>query len=401
MRSGSRSVAPRNLIRPSVRRLNPYIPGEQPKIPDLIKLNTNENPYPPSPAVLATVKAAVDGRLRLYPNPTAQKLREKLAQFHHCQPENIIVGNGSDELLAMAVRAFVEPLAKLPTRSAASRPLVQFFHPSYSLYPVLAAIHGAKANAVPLKPDFGLPTRAELVCEKKWSFEAALTFVTTPNAPSGRGYSTAVLTELSKAQSGVVVLDEAYADFAMQNALSLALKYPHILVARTFSKAYCLCFQRVGYFVGPAELIAALDKIRDSYNVNGLGQIAAIAALEDLPYYQDNFKKIIDTRQELARKLTELDFEVFPSQANFILVRPPRFPARDWLEKLRARRILVRWFDDPAVHDFLRISIGTPEQTELLLMTVRAILAGSARLLTQETRISKPQKDSKYQSPTP
>ena len=230
------------------------MPGEQPKIKGLIKLNTNENPYPPSPKVLAAVKAAVDGRLRLYPNPTAQVLREKLAKLHGCKPENIIVGNGSDELLALAVRgvcgADSPKIGKFKIQTA--KATVQYFTPSYSLYPVLADIHGAAKNAVPLKPDFSLPSVAELKRGKTWNFNAALTFVTTPNAPSGRGYKTAELEKLCRAQKGVVVLDEAYVDFAEENALKLALKYPHVLVARTFSKAYSLCFQRVGYFVGHA-----------------------------------------------------------------------------------------------------------------------------------------------------
>src|SRR4030095_369705 len=175
----------------------------------------------------------------------------------------------------------------------------------------------------------------------------ALTLVTTPNAPSGRGYSVRQLEELCAAQKGVVVLDEAYVDFAKENALKLALKYPHVLVARTFSKAYSLCFQRVGYFIGHPDLIAALDKIRDSYNVNGLGQVAAEATLDDLPYYQTNFRKIITTREWLSRELTKMGFRVLPSQTNFILTHPPLFPAKDWLRKLRDRKILVRWFSSP------------------------------------------------------
>ena len=153
--------------------------------------------------------------------------------------------------------------------------------------------------------------------------------------------------ELCRAQKGVVLLDEAYVDFASENALALALKYPHVLVARTFSKAYSLCFQRVGYCVGHPELIAALHKIRDSYNVNGLGQVAALATLDDLPRYRANFRRIIATRERLSRELEALGFRVFPSQTNFILVRPPKFSAQSWLQKLRDRKILVRWFSDP------------------------------------------------------
>jgi histidinol-phosphate aminotransferase len=364
------------LIRPLIQNLHAYVPGEQPRIKGLIKLNTNENPYPPSSRVLAAVRAAVDGRLRLYPNPTAQKLREKLARLHGCGPENILVGNGSDEVLALAVRGLVEPAQDSAFKfrnSRLSKAVVQYFTPSYSLYPVLADIHGATKVAVALNPDFSLPTMRELKRGRQWDFNAALTFITTPNAPSGHGYATADLERLCRAQRGVVVLDEAYVDFAAENALKLALKHPHVLVARTFSKAYSLCFQRVGYLAGHAELIGALDKIRDSYNVNGLGQIAAEATLDDLKYYRANFQKIIATRDRLADELTALGFAVLPSQANFILTRPPRFPAQDWLQKLRDRKILVRWFSAPEVKDFLRITIGTPEEAAALVQAAGEI----------------------------
>lgn len=373
----------RDLIRPLVRGLQPYVPGEQPKIKGLIKLNTNENPYPPSPKVVRATRAAVDGRLRLYPNPTAQPLREKLARVHGCRPENIIVSNGSDEVLALAVRAFVEPIVGEASRPSpagktpallCSKSLVQFFIPSYSLYPVLADIHGAALNAVPLNADFNLPSLAELKRARQWDFRAALTFVTTPNAPSGRGYSTAQLEELCRAQKGVVLLDEAYVDFARENAMRLALKYPHVLVARTFSKAYSLCFQRVGYCVGHPDLIVALHKIRDSYNVNGLGQVAALATLDDLPRYRANFRRIIATREELSRELGALGFQVFPSQTNFILARPPKYAAQAWLQKLRDRKILVRWFSDPSVRNYLRITIGTPQEAAALVRAAKALL---------------------------
>jgi len=374
-----------SLIRPLVHNLHAYVPGEQPKIKGLIKLNTNENPYPPSPRVLAAVRAATDGRLRLYPNPTAEKLRAKLAKLHGCKPENIIVGNGSDEVLALATRAFVEPVATSQSekaggnlRRSAETPLhattVQYFTPSYSLYPVLADIHGAAKNAVALNPDFSMPDVAALKRGKKWDFKAALTLVTTPNAPGGRGYKTAELAKLCRAQQGVVVLDEAYVDFADENALKLALKFQNVLVARTFSKAYSLCFQRVGYFVGHPELIAALDKIRDSYNVNGLGQIAAEATLDDLKYYRANFKKIVATRVWLSRELTKLGFRVLPSQTNFILTKPPLFPAKEWLQKLRDKKILVRWFSAPEVSSYLRVTIGTQAEAAAMVKAVRAIL---------------------------
>jgi histidinol-phosphate aminotransferase len=393
------NTGPKNLIRPLVQRLHAYVPGEQPKIKGLIKLNTNENPYPPSPQVLATVKAAVDGRLRLYPNPTAQPLRERLAKVHRCAPENIIVGNGSDELLAMATRAFVEPVAAFVRRrlgemkSAAllraqpqSKSLIQYFTPSYSLYPVLAAVHGATANAVPLTANFEIPPVEKLRRHRKWDFSAALTYITTPNAPSGRGYSMAELESLCHAQQGVVMLDEAYVDFANENALQLALKYPHVIVSRTFSKAYSLCFQRVGYFVGHPEFIAALDKIRDSYNVNGLGQVAALATLDDLSYYRKNFQRIVATRDWLARELTALGFRVFPSRTNFLLVRPPVFRAGEWQRKLRDRKILVRWFDYAETSDYLRITIGGDDEMAAFLKAARAILSQPAAFGRPSTR---------------
>ncbi len=372
---------PKNLIRPLVHQLHAYVPGEQPKIKGLIKLNTNENPYPPAPRVLKNIRAAVDGRLRLYPNPTAEKLRFKLAQLHRCKPENLIVGNGSDEVLALAVRTFTEPSLKSKAsrlKSEDPRALVQYFTPSYSLYPVLADTHGAAQNAVALKKDFSLPGVAELKRGQKWDFNAALTLVTTPNAPSGRGYATRELEKLCRAQNGVVILDEAYVDFADDNALKLALKFPHVLVARTFSKAYSLCFQRVGYFIGHPELIAALHKMRDSYNVNGLGQIAAETTLDNLDYYRANFRKIIATREKLSRDLTKLGFRVLPSQTNFILAQPPLFPAPEWLQKLRERKILVRWFSAPEVCDYLRITIGTAAEAAALTRAARNILQSAS-----------------------
>jgi len=366
-------VNPPSLIRPLVRALRPYVPGEQPRLQGLIKLNTNENPFPPSPKIMAAVRSAVDERLRLYPDPTAGALRARLAQFHRCRPDNFIVGNGSDELLALAVRAFVQPAQG--SKGPPSKATVQFFTPSYSLYPVLADGHGASSLAVPLARDFALPSPRDLKRGRQWDFAAALTFVTTPNAPSGRGYSTAQLEQLCRAQQGVVVLDEAYVDFARENAFALALKLPNVLVARTFSKAYSLCFQRVGYFAGHPALIGAMHKIRDSYNVNGLGQVAALATLSDLPYYRANFRRIIATRRRLTLELQRLGFDVPPSQANFVFARPPVFPAKAWLQKWRARRVLVRWFDAPATRDYLRITIGTDAQIDALLRAARQILA--------------------------
>jgi histidinol-phosphate aminotransferase len=361
---------PASYVRPLVRELHPYVPGEQPKIKGLIKLNTNENPYPPSPKVMEAVRAAVDGRLRLYPNPAADALREALAKLHRCAPENIIVGNGSDEVLALSTRVFVEPAGSGKNESAET---IQYFWPSYSLYPVLADTQGTRKNVVRLNEDFTIPDQRELR-KRGWNNKAALTFITTPNAPGGRGYSVDQLRELCRQQRGVVILDEAYVDFAEENAMDLALELPNVLVARTFSKAYSLCFQRIGYFIGNPMLIEALHKVRDSYNVNGLGQVAALATLKDLGYYRANFKRIIASRRMTTETLTELGFEVLPSQTNFILARPPKFPAEEWLQKLRDRKILVRWFKDPIVSSYLRMTIGTEEEMRALISAAQAIL---------------------------
>jgi histidinol-phosphate aminotransferase len=358
-----------SLIRPLIRELHGYVPGEQPKIPGLIKLNTNENPYPPSPKVLKVIKAAVDERLRLYPNPTADRLREKLAAFHRCSPDNIIVGNGSDELLALATRVFVEP----------GKDTIQYFTPSYSLYPVLADIHGALKNPIPLNPDFTMPSVDQLRQGGKWNFDAALTYITSPNAPTGRACATADLERLSHAHRRVLILDEAYVNFADEDVLTLALKFPHVIVARTFSKGYALCFLRVGYFVGHPELIAALHKARDSYNVNGLGQIAAEATLDNVNYYRKNFRRIRKTREHIVTEIAKLGFETVPSQTNFIFTRPPHFPAGEWFERLRGEKILVRWWNYPEVRDYLRITIGAEKEMEMFLKVVRRLLKPSSQ----------------------
>ena len=369
-----RNGSPAKLVRPLVRELHAYVPGEQPKMKGLIKLNTNENPYPPSPKVLSAMQAAIDGRMRLYPNPSAQLLREQLAALHKCSPDQIIIGNGSDELLALGVRAFVEPAANGDSASSeSSKSRVQYFGPSYSLYPVLAETHGATPYSVPLLEDFGLPSVSQLRRGKRWDFQAALTFITTPNAPSGRGYSTRELEVLCSAMKGVVVLDEAYVDFADENALELCLKYPHVIISRTFSKAYSLCFQRIGYWIGHPELISALHRIRDSYNVNGLAQIAASATLKNLSYYQRNFRRVTESRSRVAEALTGLGWTVLPSQTNFILARPPGPPARQWLEDLRRKKILVRWFASPNLESFLRITIGSESEMDTLLKTIRGL----------------------------
>jgi len=251
------------LVRPLVRALKAYVPGEQPKIKGLIKLNTNENPYPPSPKVLAAVKAAVDGRLRLYPNPTAQALRQALARWHDCREENIIVGNGSDEMLALATRCFVEPGRR------GGKSTIQYLTPSYSLYPVLADIHGAKRHEVALRPDFGLPELG------KFERDAALTFITTPNAPSGRGYTTKELETLCRRLRGVVVLDETYVDFAEENAMELADLLQGVFAV--FSARGILCGAS-GVDRGAGQNTRQLQRERVGTS-GGVGHVAGFAVL--------------------------------------------------------------------------------------------------------------------------
>jgi len=374
MTAKRKGSSPEQLIRPLVRKLHGYVPGEQPKIPGLIKLNTNENPASPSPKVIRAIRSAADGRLRLYPDPTAQPLREALARFHGCRPENIIVGNGSDELLALATRAFVEPRqAAATTKRQVAKQTVQYFTPSYSLYPVLADIHGARRNEVKLPDSFELPDD-DALRKSNWNFSAALTYITTPNAPSGRGYATRDLAKLCAAQNGVTILDEAYVDFADEHALRLAKRFPHVIVSRTFSKAYSLCFQRVGYFVGHPALISALDRIRDSYNVNGLGQAAALATLSEIGYYRRRFERTVRLRTRTSETLEALGLDVLPSQANFIFARPTGLSAFGWFQQLRDRNILTRWFDSPKVRDWLRITIGTEAEMARFLTATKSIL---------------------------
>ncbi len=374
MTAKRKGSSPEQLIRPLVRKLHGYVPGEQPKIPGLIKLNTNENPASPSPKVIRAIRSAADGRLRLYPDPTAQPLREALARFHGCRPENIIVGNGSDELLALATRAFVEARqAAATTKRQVAKQTVQYFTPSYSLYPVLADIHGARRNEVKLPDSFELPDD-DALRKSNWNFSAALTYITTPNAPSGRGYATRDLAKLCAAQNGVTILDEAYVDFADEHALRLAKRFPHVIVSRTFSKAYSLCFQRVGYFVGHPALISALDRIRDSYNVNGLGQAAALATLSEIGYYRRRFERTVRLRTRTSETLEALGLDVLPSHANFIFARPTGLSAFGWFQQLRDRNILTRWFDSPKVRDWLRITIGTEAEMARFLTATKSIL---------------------------
>jgi histidinol-phosphate aminotransferase len=353
-------------IRRQVERMAAYVPGEQPKIAGLIKLNTNENPYPPSPKVLEAMQAAIDDRLRLYPDPTASALRQKLGKIHGFDPHQIVVGNGCDEILNLCVRAFCGECEKLA-----------YFWPSYSLYPVLANIQGATQVELPLDENFQIVAHPAML-EKLAGVK--LIFITQPNAPSGVWLQRVELQRVIEETSGVVVIDEAYVHFAADNCLDFAHEYDNVIVARTLSKAFSFAGMRVGWAVGPSNLIAALGKVKDSYNVGRLAQIGAQATLEDWGYFQKNVERIKATRQQVIGRLEEWKFFVYPSQTNFIFARPPTpLTARQWFEQLRERKILVRWWDADRIRDFARVSIGTEEEMEKFLKATRQFLSPVGR----------------------
>jgi histidinol-phosphate aminotransferase len=342
-------------IRPSVLALDAYVPGEQRPVPNLVKLNTNENPYPPSPAVAATLSAFPAAALARYPDPACTALRRRLAELHGCSPENIIVGNGSDEVLRLATRAFTLPGGSIAT-----------FDPSYSLYPVLAAAEELTTRRVPLAPGFAWadPSPADLA-------DATLFFLTNPNAPTGVLYPDAPVEAFARAFPGTLLVDEAYADFADAETcgVRLADSLPNVLACRTFSKSWSLAGLRCGYAIGHPDLIGALYKLKDSYNNDRIAQAIALAALSDVPWMRENARKIRATRQRVADALRARGFAVIPSQSNFLFVRPPAPDTADALfARLREHKILVRHFPaSPLTAPFLRVSIGTDAQMDAFL----------------------------------
>lgn len=349
-----------SYLRPNIERLHAYVPGEQPKVAGLVKLNTNENPYPPSPKVVPALRNAIgDGAaLRLYPDPVSNALQVKIAALYGFKPEQVLVANGSDEVLTLALRAFVDEGQS-----------VVYAMPSYSLYPVLADIQGARKLELEMNADFTLP-------ERLFRERAPLKIVTSPNAPSGVAVPTKTLDRLCTASRGVVLIDEAYVDFADDNALRLVKKHRNALVARTLSKSYSLAGMRVGFAIGHQALIEGLMKVKDSYNVNRLSQAAALAALGDRAHFARNVRRVKATRQRLYNALRALDFDVLPSATNFLFAKPPaKLTAQAFYEALRARNILVRWWSDPRVRDRVRITIGTDGETDKLLAATLNILA--------------------------
>jgi len=350
-----------SYFRENIMRMEGYSPGFQPKDQGWIKLNTNENPFPPSAKVMQALRQAIDGRVRLYPDPLADTVREKVGRVYGVDKGCVIVGNGCDEVLSIAARAFLgEGQVLLMTR------------PTYTLYLVLGNIQGAKVLQVPLNEDFTLP-------EEFFSHRAHLTFVSSPNPPSGILYEKADMERLCQSSAGVVVIDEAYADFADRNCLGLVGKYDNVLIARSMSKYMSLAGLRVGFGIGGKDLISGMMKIKDSYNVNCLSQVAAAAALDDIAYYSQRASEICRERKGLTEKLQELGWKVFPSQANFIFAVPPALHASKVYEELFRRKILVRYFDSPDTRDGLRITVGSPEENRRLLEAIRDIIGGNVQ----------------------
>lgn len=334
--------------RRNVVALEAYTPGEQPKIPGLVKLNTNENPYPPSPRVAEALAAVTAESLRLYPDPVALAVRQAASDLHGVGVEQVFAGNGSDEILALCTRAFVEDDGS-----------IGYFTPSYSLYPVLAAIRGVKGMACELNEEFGWPERDPR--------PASLFFLTNPNAPTSLLFAKDRVRSFCRSFPGVVLIDEAYVDFARENCMDLARTLPNVLVMRTLSKSYALAGIRCGYVVGPEPLITALFKIKDSYNLNRLTQVAAAAALRDQPYMLAQAARIKATRERLAAALTQLGFEVLPSETNFLWAKPGAGDAAARFEALKARGVLVRYFPGPRTGAYLRITVGTDAEVDRLL----------------------------------
>ncbi|MFL2860876.1 MAG: histidinol-phosphate transaminase [Pontiellaceae bacterium] len=345
-------------IRKSVTDMQAYIPGEQPQGDEVVKLNTNENPYLPSPEVLDILREIDVADLARYPDPGCMEVRKVIADLHGSSVEQVFVGNGSDEILALAMRAFVERDEK-----------VGFLEPSYSLYPVLAQIEDLQYEQVVLNERFNWSTPEGL--------ETALFFLTNPNAPTSVSAGFEQIKSFAEQVKGVLLIDEAYAEFAEWNCMDLALKHAHVLVSRSLSKSYSLAGIRCGYCVGHADLIRALYKIKDSYNVNYITQEIARVALMDQETMKANVEAVKETRRLVSEKLFNFGFEVFDSQTNFLWVKPLGISASTLFQSLKQRNIFVRYFGEAKqTRDYLRISIGTAPQMFSFLDAVEEIING-------------------------
>ena len=344
-------------IRPTILHMHGYVPGEQPQDKQYIKLNSNENPYPPSPLVTQALQDAIGEDLRLYPDPVANRLRDKAATVYGLTREHILVGNGSDDLLTMLMRTCIGPGDR-----------VAYPVPTYSLYDELVTMQDGAIIRVPFPEDFALPSQLGDV-------EAKLTILCHPNAPSGTLPSLAQVEDLASRVPGILVIDEAYIDFADETALPLIHTYPHVVILRTFSKSFSLAGMRVGLAFGHPEFIRALMKVKDSYNVNRLSIIAATAALEDYAWMQQNVAKIRATRTRLTTELRKLDYLVYDSHTNFILARKKDQSQEPIYRGLRDHGVLVRYFAVPELADCLRITVGTDDEVNKLLEALHTLEA--------------------------
>lgn len=335
-----------------IRSAVPYVPGEQPRDRKFIKLNTNENPYPPSPRALEAAKAAADGSLRLYPDPECLALREAIARREGLDVENVFCGNGSDEILAFAFQAFFDPDR-----------LVVFPRITYSFYPVFTDFFGLTRREVPMNPDFSDPV--EELCGHNGGVVLA-----NPNAPTGIAVGLDVVERLLRANPDVVVVvDEAYIDFGGESAVGLIGRYPNLLVVQTVSKSRSLAGLRVGWAMGQEDLIAGLCCVRDSinsYTVDRLAQTCAAAAIKDEDYFRKTCRQVMSTREWAAKSLKEKGFTVLPSRTNFLFVSHPEHRGEKLFSSLRERGILVRRWEIPEIKNWLRISVGTDEEMEAL-----------------------------------
>jgi len=334
------------MIRGSVRKLHAYVPGEQPEGAEVLKLNTNENPYPPSPKVFEALGGVSGDLLRRYPQPTAKDLCAAIADLHGVGPKNVLVCNGSDEGLALCTRAFCEHGGR-----------VGWVTPSYSLYPVLTDIAELTQVTYPLSDDF--------TWEVPEALDVDLFFLTQPNAPTSLALPLEKIALAADRCSGVVVVDEAYVDFAEFSALPLLQEKDNLLISRTFSKSYSLAGLRTGYLLGPEDLIGALYKIKDSYNTDVLAQKAALAAVRDQGWMRTNADLVKGTRAAAARELARRGFEVLPSQTNFLFAKVPEGrDAAAVFGALRERQVFVRYFPGAPTADYLRITVGTDAQMD-------------------------------------
>jgi histidinol-phosphate aminotransferase len=339
------------FVRPTVRGMAGYTPGEQPGPGErVVKLNTNENPFPPSPAVMKAVQQVEPEILRRYPNPTATQFREAAASVLGVTPDMILAGNGSDDVLAVALLTFCSPGDTLA-----------YPHPTYSLYPVLAELDEVKTVEIPWEKEWALPLDALLASKAK------AIFLANPNAPSATFVSPQRIEELCKKFNGLVLIDEAYVDFADDNCLPLIKEYENIIITRTLSKAYSLAGLRFGYAVGNADVIKEMNKARDSYPCDAISIVAATAAILDQEYAKKTWEHIKNERQRLSSELTHMGWKVLPSHANFILATCPDGRGRDAYLGLKRQGILVRYFNKEGLEDKIRITVGTSQENNALL----------------------------------